>query len=83
MKILKHGNTDIVNEYTTTFTCSRCGCEFLALESELTAATESGDPLDLFVKLLTNPNLKETKLYDTINCPECGQLCKHEKNKVE
>lgn len=36
MKILKHGNPDIIKNWTTTFTCTRCECEFAANMSDLT-----------------------------------------------
>lgn len=77
MKILKHGNLDIVKSWTTTFTCTRCECEFAANISDLTHDLADGaDAVTVFAKLLGNiehpEKVDEFYVYKT-HCPECGQ----------
>lgn len=77
MKILKHGNPDIIKNWTTTFTCTRCGCEFTANTGDLTEALADGvDAVNLFVNLLGNTDnsdkMSDPLVYKT-RCPDCGQ----------
>lgn len=77
MKIIKHGNPDIIKSWTTTFTCTRCECEFAANLSDLTQELADGvDALAEFAKLLGNldnsDKLSDLCVYKT-HCPECGQ----------
>lgn len=77
MKILKHGNPDIIKDYTTLFTCNRCGCEFTANSSDLTEALADGvDAVTAFAKLLGDvehpEKVTELYVYKT-HCPDCGQ----------
>lgn len=77
MKIIKHGNSDIIKNWITVFTCTRCECEFAANLGDLTedVATE-GTVVDLFVQLMDIPktgiNVNDVIVYKT-HCPECGQ----------
>lgn len=81
MKILKHGNPDIIKNWTTTFACTRCKCEFEVNSSDLTADS-SVQGVDLFIKLLDNPNdLTDVLIYKT-HCPECGQELSKTKDEV-
>lgn len=81
MKILKHGNPDIIKNWTTTFTCTRCECEFEVNFSDLTADS-SVQGVDLFIRLLDNPNdLTDVLIYKTY-CPECGQELSKTKDEV-
>lgn len=77
MKIIKHGDPNIVKNWTTTFTCTRCECEFAANLSDLTTDLADGvDAVTAFAKLLgdiDNPDkLSELYVYKT-HCPDCGQ----------
>lgn len=77
MKIIKHGNQDIVKNWVTTFTCTRCECEFAANLSDLTQDLADGvDALAEFAKLLGNldnsDKLSDRYVYKT-HCPDCGQ----------
>lgn len=76
MKILKHGNPDIIKNWITIFTCTRCECEFAANLGDLTEdIATKGTVVDLFVQLIDKPT--ETDMNDVIvyktHCPECGQ----------
>jgi hypothetical protein len=69
MKIIKHGNLDIVKNWTTTFTCTRCECEFAANLSDLTHDLADGaDAVTVFAKLLSDIEHPEKT-----HCPDCGQ----------
>ena len=57
MKILKHGNIQ-----SHTFTCKRCGCEFIAFANEYTE-TQVRDPI----------TCKIFWTFANVDCPECGQ----------
>ena len=82
MKILKHGNPDIIKNWTTAFTCTRCECEFTANLGDLTADS-SVQGVDLFIKLLDNPNdLTDVFIYKT-HCPDCGQELSKTKAEIE
>ena len=77
MKIIKHGNSDIIKSWTTTFICTRCECEFAANISDLTHDLADGtDPVTVFAKLLSDiqhpEKVDEFYVYKT-HCPECGQ----------
>lgn len=77
MKIIKHGNPDIIKNWTTTFTCTRCECEFAANLSDLTKDLADGvNAVDMFVKLFDSMgNTDKTSdhyIYKT-HCPDCGQ----------
>lgn len=77
MKILKHGNPDIIKSWTTTFTCTRCECEFAANLCDLTHDLADGvDAVTAFAKLLSDiehpEKVDDLYVYKT-HCPECGQ----------
>lgn len=77
MKILKHGNPDIIKSWTTTFTCTRCECEFAANLSDLTHDLADGaDAVTVFAKLLSDiehpEKVDDFYVYKT-HCPDCGQ----------
>lgn len=61
MKILKHGDVDLINEKKKVkyFTCNYCHCEFTADETEYTS-----DSTILFGSELS---------YGNAICPECGK----------
>lgn len=85
MKIIKHGNPDIIKNYTTTFTCDRCGCEFTANTGDLTEAlADNVNAVNLFVNLLGNTDnsdkMSDPLVYKT-RCPDCGR--KLSKTKAE
>ena len=77
MKIIKHGNPDIIKNWTTTFTCTRCACEFAANLSDLTKdLADNVNAVDLFVNLSGNTDnsdkMSDPLIYKT-HCPDCGQ----------
>lgn len=77
MKILKPGNPDIIKNWTTTFTCTRCACEFAANLNDLTKDLADGvDAVTTFTKLLSDiehpEKVDDLYIYKT-HCPECGQ----------
>ena len=77
MKILKHGNPDIIKNCTITFTCTRCECEFAANLSDLTHDLANGaDAVTVFAKLLSDiehpEKVVDFYVYKT-HCPDCGQ----------
>ena len=77
MKIIKNGNPDIVKNWVTTFTCTRCECEFAANISDLTHELADGaDAVTVFAKLLSDiehpEKVDDFYVYKT-HCPDCGQ----------
>lgn len=77
MNILKHGNSDIIKDYTTLFTCNRCGCEFTANSSDLTRnIADNVTAADIFIQFLDNienpDKISDHWIYNT-HCPDCGQ----------
>ena len=77
MKIIKNGNPDIVKNWVTTFTCTRCECEFAANISDLTHDLADGaDAVTVFAKLLSDiehpEKVDDFYVYKT-HCPDCGQ----------
>lgn len=77
MKILKHGNPDIIKNWITTFICTRCECEFAANLSDLTHDLADGvDAVTAFAKLLSDiehPEKVDALYIYKTHCPECGQ----------
>lgn len=60
MKIIKHGNEKVLERVNQRFTCSRCGCEFIANWDEYEEV--------YIVKLGATCVRKH-------DCPECGCHC--------
>ena len=87
MKIIKHGNPDIVKNWTTTFTCTRCECEFAANLNDLTHDLADGvDAATALVKLFSDiehpEKVDDLYCYKT-HCPDCGQELSKTKAEIE
>ena len=63
MKILKHGDVDLINKKgkVKSFTCYYCLCEFTADETEYTTNSDSTTLFD------------SDLIFGSAICPECGE----------
>lgn len=71
MRIIKHGDPEIIKNYAVPYTCTRCGCECEAVAGDITISSAESDSLKRIEYMLTHEGTEPDEIF-VINCPDCG-----------